>query len=330
MVQRDRLAVDQTVAASGAPGSLAGPGAPGSGPEGRVVSGPRAQLTVVVVLRWLRRMAGIVPFGAYVTLGLVIPMIAVAIGAFQKPNGGFTTDNVKTATHGVYLHGFEQSIILSVVTAILPGIFGLLIAYAIFTAKRGSVLRQVAITASGVFANFGGVPLAFLFIATIGSSGLVTQWLTDLGFSPYDHGFNLYDLGGVAIVYMYFQIPLMVLVILPALEGLRPAWREAAENLGARTWQYWRHVGGPVLLPSFLGCVLLLFGSALSAYATAEALTSGAIPLTSIQIGSFLNGNVIPGQENVGKALGLGLVVIIAVAMVLYVLFQRRAAKWLR
>jgi putative spermidine/putrescine transport system permease protein len=283
------------------------------------------------VLRWLRRVAGIVPFGVYVTLGLVIPMIAVAIGAFKNPNtGGFTMDNIKTATSGVYLHGFEQSIILSVITAILPGIFGLLIAYAIFTARRGAILRRVAITASGVFANFGGVPLAFLFIATIGSSGLVTQWLSDLGFNPYDHGFNLYDLGGVAIVYMYFQIPLMVLVILPALEGLRPAWREAAENLGARTWQYWRHVGGPVLFPSFLGCVLLLFGSALAAYATAEALTSGAIPLTSIQIGSFLNGNVIPGDENVGKALGLGLVVIIAVAMVFYVMLQRRAAKWLR
>jgi len=313
--------VDQTVAA---PGTLE---APGAGPASR----PPARKTLPAVLRELRRWAGIVPFGVYVTLGLVIPMIAVAIGAFQKPNGGgFTTDNIKIATHGVYLHGFEQSIILSVITSILPGIFGLLLAYAIFTAKRGNVLRQISITASGVFANFGGVPLAFLFIATIGSSGLVTQWLTDLGFNPYDHGFNLYDLGGVAIVYMYFQIPLMVLVILPALEGLRPAWREAAENMGARTWQYWRFVGGPVLLPSFIGCVLLLFGFALSAYATAEALTSGAIPLTSIQIGSFLNGDVIPGQENVGKALGLGMVVIIAVAMVFYVVLQRRAAKWLR
>jgi len=321
--------VDQTVAPSGAPGSLADPGAPGSGPAAQ----PRrsARLTGLVALRWLRRVAGIVPFGVYVTLGLVIPMIAVAIGAFKNPNTGkFTMDNVKIATSGVYLHGFEQSIILSVITAILPGIFGLLIAYAIFTAKRGNVLRQVSITASGVFANFGGVPLAFLFIATLGSSGLVTRWLTDLGFDPYAHGFNLYDLGGVAIVYMYFQIPLMVLVILPALEGLRPAWREAAANLGARTWQYWRYVGGPVLMPSFLGCLLLLFGSALAAYATAEALTSGAIPLTSIQIGSFLNGDVIPGQGNVGNALGLGLVVIIAVAMVFYVLLQRRAAKWLQ
>jgi putative spermidine/putrescine transport system permease protein len=282
------------------------------------------------MLRWLRRVAGVVPFGVYVTLGLILPMIAVAVGAFQSNSGGFTFSNVRAATHGVYLHGFEQTIILSVITSIVPGIAGLLIAYAIFTAKRGTILRQVAVTASGVFANFGGVPLAFLFIATLGSSGLATQWLTDLGFNPYNHGFSLYTLAGVVVVYMYFQIPLMVLVILPALEGLRPAWREAAQNLGARTWDYWRFVGGPVLLPSFLGCVLLLFGSALSAYATAEALTTGTIPLTAIQIGSFLNGNVIAGQENIGKALGLGMVVIIAVAMVLYVALQRRSAKWLR
>jgi putative spermidine/putrescine transport system permease protein len=304
------------------------PGAPGSGAA--AAPGPAAKLTLPGVLRWLRRAAGIVPFGVYVTLGLLLPMIAVAVGAFQSNSGGFTLSNVHAATHGVYLHGFEQTIILSVVTSIVPGILGLLIAYAIFTAKRGTILRQVAVTASGVFANFGGVPLAFLFIATLGSSGLATQWLTDLGFNPYDHGFSLYTLAGVVIVYMYFQIPLMVLVILPALEGLRPAWREAAQNLGARTWDYWRFVGGPVLLPSFLGCVLLLFGSALSAYATAEALTTGTIPLTAIQIGSFLNGNVIAGQENIGKALGLGMVVIIAVAMVLYVALQRRSAKWLR
>jgi putative spermidine/putrescine transport system permease protein len=320
--------VDQTVAASGAPGSLADPGAPGSGPGAGVRA--RARLTAPGALRWLRRVAGVVPFGAYVTLGLLLPMIAVAIGAFQNDSGGFTLSNINAATHGIYLHGFWQSIELSVITAILPGIFGLLIAYAIFTAKRGNLLRQIAVTASGVFANFGGVPLAFLFIATLGSSGLATQWLTDLGFNPYNNGFTLYSLTGVVVVYFYFQIPLMVLVILPALEGLRPAWREAAENLGARTWDYWRFVGGPVLLPSFLGCVLLLFGSALSAYATTEALTNGTIPLTSIQIGSFLNGNVIAGQENIGKALGLGMVVIIAVAMLIYVALQRRAARWLR
>ncbi len=301
-----------------APGSLADPG----------VTRVR---TVRTVGRGITRLAGIVPFTVYISLGLLIPMIAIAVGAFKNPNtGAFTFSNVDIATHGVYLTGIRQSVILSVLASVIPGIFGALIAYAIFTAKRASLLRQVVITASGVFANFGGVPLAFLFIASFGSSALVTGWLNDIGLNIYNDGFSLYTLSGVALVYMYFQVPLMVLVILPALEGLRPAWREAAENLGARTWQYWRYVGGPVLMPSFLGCVLLLFGSALSAYATAEALTAGTIPLTSIQIASFLNGNVIAGQENVGKALGLGMVIIIAIVMVFYVLLQRRAAKWLR
>lgn len=283
------------------------------------------------VARATARYAGIVPFGAYVALGLIIPVIAVAVGAFQDPDtGAWTTRNIGIATHGVYLTGFRESIILSVLASVIPGILGLLIAYAIFTAKRGAVLRRVVVTASGVFANFGGVPLAFLFITTLGSSGLETQWLKDIGWDIYDGGFSLYSVGGIVIVYMYFQIPLMVLVILPALEGLRPAWREAAENMGARSWQYWRYVGGPVLMPAVLGSVLLLFGFALSAYATAQALTSGTIPLTSIQIGSFLSGNVIAGQQNVGKALGLGMVVIIAVVMAIYILLQRRAAKWLR
>ena len=274
--------------------------------------------------------SGIVPFAVFVTFGLLLPMIAVAVGAFQANDGGFTFSNVSAATHGIYLKGFWQSIILSVISAVIPGILGLIVAYAIFTAKRAQVLRQVAITAAGVFANFGGVPLAFLFIATLGTTGIATHWLTAIGFNPYENGFNLYDLGGVALVYLYFQIPLMVLIILPAFEGLRPAWREAAQNMGAGTWQYWRRIGGPVLMPSFLGCLLLLFGSAFSAYATAEALTSGTIPLTAIQIGSFLNGNVLAGQQNVGKALGLGMVLIIAVLMVFYALLQRRAARWLR
>ena len=285
------------------------------------------------LLRRARTAAGVVPFAVYVALGLGLPTVAVVIGAFQSPAGGFTLGNVTTASRGIYAHGFIESISLSVIAAILPGVLGLMIAYAIYTARRGSVLRRVVITASGVFANFGGVPLAFIFVATLGSSGLATRWLADIGFDPYAHGFSLYTFAGVVVVYMYFQIPLMVLVILPALEGLRPAWREAAENMGARTWQYWqywRHVGGPVLLPSFLGCLLLLFGSSLSAYATAEAMTSGTIPLTSIQIGSFLNGNVIAGQQNVGKALGLGLVLVIAIVMVVYTVLQRRAARWLR
>jgi putative spermidine/putrescine transport system permease protein len=304
------------------PGSHAGPGARRF---------PNPLRTAPKPVREASRYLGVVPFLAYIIIFLIVPLVGIAYGAFQNPTtGAFTWSNVDTAVHGSFLHGYEQALELSLIASVIPGICGLLLAYAIFTAKRGAFLRQVVITASGVFANFGGVPLAFLFIASFGSSALITGWLADIGLNIYNDGFSLYTLSGVALVYMYFQIPLMVLIILPALEGLRPAWREAAHNLGASAWSYWRFVGAPVLLPSFLSCLLLLFGSALAAYATAEALTTGTIPLTSIQIGSFLNGNVISGQENVGKALALGMVVIIAVLMILYVLFQRRSAKWLR
>jgi putative spermidine/putrescine transport system permease protein len=280
-------------------------------------------------LRWL----GVVPFGVYIALGLAAPTVAIAIAAFQSSStGAFTMSNISTALHGTYLLGLKTSLGLSVASAIVPGIFGLFLAYAIYTVKRGNVLRRVVITASGVFANFGGVPLALLFIATLSTTGIVTGWIKDVtGVDIWDHGFTLYSAyPGVFIVYMYFQIPLMVLVILPALEGLRPAWREAAQNMGAGTWQYWRYVGGPVLLPSFLGCLLLLFGSAFSAYATAEALTGGTVALTPIQIGALLNGNVVAGQQNLGYALGLIMVVIIAVVMIGYTILQRRAARWLR
>src|ERR1700758_3559713 len=296
------MAVDTTTA----PGATQAPGAGGSWPA-----------------RWrtLRRWAGLVPFSVYMFLGLGLPAIAVAIGAFQNSStGGFTLDNVKAASHGIYLQGFETSLEVSVVTAIVPGIVGFLVAYAIFTAKRGNLLRRVVMTASGVFANFGGVPLAFLFIASLSATGAVTGVPSGIHFLDPS---ELYTVRCIFLAYLYFQTPLMVLIILPALEGLRPAWREAAQNMGAGTWQYWRYVGGPVLFPSFLGCLLLLFGGSFSAYATAEALTGGTVALTSIQIGALLNGNVIAGQENLGYALGLIMIVIIAVVMILYTVLQR-------
>ena len=187
-----------------APGSLADLGA------GRIPSRHqgRSASTASAVVRAVARYAGILPFTAYVVLGLIIPMIAVAVGAFQDPDtGAWTTQNIDIATHGVYLTGFRESIILSVFAAVLPAIFGLLLAYAIFTAKRASLLRQVVITMSGVFANFGGVPLAFLFITTLGSSGIETQWLKDIGWDIYAGGFSLYTVTGIVVVLPAVKLP---------------------------------------------------------------------------------------------------------------------------
>lgn len=282
--------------------------------------------------RFLRRAEptlAITPFLVYSFLGLGIPSLAVVYYAFHGSTGHWTFANITLITHGIFLIGFENSIKLGLLSSIIPGVLGVFIAYAIQTSKS-TVLHRLTSTASGVLANFGGINLTFMFIATLGSTGILTIWLHDIGINLASIGFNLYTFSGVAVVYMYFQLPLMVLVVTPALGGLRASWREAAENLGASSWRYWRHVGIPVLMPSILGGMLLLFGSAFAAYATAQSLTLGLIALSPIQIGNFLNGNVIAGETNVGYAIAFGMLVILTVTMVLYSLVRKRASRWLR
>ncbi len=300
-------------------GGIAGEGAPPTGS-----SPPRRRRGR------LRDVAAMAPFCGYTIVFLIVPAVVVALGAFQAPSGGLTWSNLTTATSGVYATGIKNSIELSLLTAIVPAVFGTLIAYAIYVGRPESLLRRAVVTASGVFGQFGGVPLAFLFIASFNPYGLATSWLAAIGINLSSLGFNLYTFGGVALVYLYFQIPLMVLIVLPAFGGLRQTWKEATRNLGGSTWRYWRHVALPALAPTILGCLLVLFGSALSAYATADALTSGSIALSPIQIGSFLNGNVLAGQQNVGKAIGLLMLALLAVVMLAYSLLQRKVSRWLR
>jgi putative spermidine/putrescine transport system permease protein len=213
---------------------------------------------------------------------------------------------------------------------VIGAVFGAFLAYAVLTGRPASPLRRTVSTASGVLAYFGGVPLAFAFIAALGQTGLATIWLRGAGLDLYAAGFRIDSLTGLGLTYVYFQIPLMVILITPALEGLLPQWREAAENLGASAWAYWRLVALPVLAPALAGATLVLFGNAFAAYATALALTSGSIPLVPTAIASALSGNVLVGQQNVGLALGLDMVLVITVVMVAYLALQRRANRWNR
>jgi putative spermidine/putrescine transport system permease protein len=283
-----------------------------------------------VALTRARSLLGTVPFFAYVTVFLIIPTLVVVIGAFAGDTGGVTMANVSALTEGYILDAFGRSILLSAVTAVIGAVFGALLAYALVTAKRDGVLRRVVTAASGVLAQFGGVTLAFAFLATIGLSGFLTVFLSeDLGVDIYSGGVWLFELPGLILVYTYFQIPLMVIVFLPALDGIRPQWREATESLGGSTWQYWTRVAGPLLAPAFLGSTLLLFANAFSAYATAAALVSQGNPIIPLQIRSALTSEVVLGRQNLGKAMALGMVVVVAVVMALYALLQRRTARWL-
>ena len=275
---------------------------------------------------------GLVPFFGYLGLFFLLPTGVLLFTAFRSTStGAFTTSNLDASLSGAYRSGLQHSVVVSAVDAVIASILGLALTQAIVTSRR-SFFRRLVSSASAVLANFGGLPLAFLFVAAIGNAGILTAALSSgFGLSLSDDlHFDLYSVAGVEFVYLYFLIPLMVLVVTPALEGLRPQWQEAAENLGATRWQYWRHVAGPVLAPSFFGATALLFCSSFSAYATAAALTNGTLSLTSLQIGAVLSGNVITGQENVGAALALDMIVVVVPLTLLYLAMQRRTTRWLQ
>ncbi|MCS6992483.1 MAG: ABC transporter permease subunit [Anaerolineales bacterium] len=283
---------------------------------------------------------GLLPFFAFILFFLLVPSLNLFSGAFVNRSGAFTLENLAVFANPNVIKAYLTSLQVSLITALMGGVFGFFVAYAVTIGNAPRWMRNVILTFSGLAANFGGVPLAFAFIATLGRTGFITALLKGICFSnvageavcpfnPYDYGFSLYSLSGLVLAYTYFQFPLMVLTITPALEGLRKEWREASANLGASEWQYWRDIALPVLTPSLLGATLLLFGNAFGAYATAQALTGGSIPLVTIFIGQQIRGDVL-GNPHEGYALALGMVVIMALTIVAYTALQKQSSRWMK
>jgi putative spermidine/putrescine transport system permease protein len=269
------------------------------------------------------------PFFLYVGIFLLLPTAIVVGGAFIDSRG-LSLSNFSTMNQRFVINAFINSVVLSTSSAIIGAVFGALLAYAVATGNPNGVFRRLVSSACGVLAQFGGVTLAFAFIATIGGAGFITLWLQQHGIDIYANGVWLYQLTGLVLVYTYFQIPLMVLVFLPALDGIRPQWREATESLGGGTWHYWRYIAGPLLAPAFLGGTLLLFANAFSAYATAAALVNQGSIIASLLIANTLTSEVGLANPGIASALALVMVVIVAVVMVLYTVLQRRTARWLQ
>ena len=227
------------------------------------------------------------------------------------------------------LSTFANSAVLSLVTAAVGAVVGALVCWAMLGLPESGAVRTAVDAASGVLAQFGGVMLAFVLIAAIGAKGVVTAALAELtGISLYENGMWLYDLPGVAVAYLLFQVPLMIITFMPALAALKPQWMEAHLTLGGTRAGFWRQVGMPVLAPSFLASLLLLFANAFSSYATAAALASQGSQIVPLQIRSALTSETVLGRENLAGALALGMIVVVALAMTLYSLVQRRASRW--
>lgn len=287
---------------------------------------PPAARRLRLPVEWL----GILPFAAFAVLFLILPTMQIVVGAFRAQDGSFTLQNFVDLNTASNRNAYWTSIRLSFVTALLGCAIGFGMAAAVVFGGLPKGIRAPLLTFSGVASNFAGVPLAFAFIATLGPVGLITIWLrTEFGINLRAMGFNLLSYWGLVITYLFFQIPLMILIITPALDGLKREWREAAEVLGATGLQYWRMVALPILFPSLLGTFALLFANAFGAVATAFALTGPQLNIVPIKLFAQIRGDVL-GNPNLGYALAFGMIVITAAANVLYIVLRTRSERWLK
>lgn len=279
--------------------------------------------------RKVRESLPLLPFLAFVVIFLVIPTVTVVVSSVYT-DGVFSLERIRALFTGTALSALRDSVLLSASTAIIGAVLGALLSWLVVSSAPTSVFRRLVMSVCSVLAQFGGVALAFAFLATIGLNGVLTVWAQDhFGWNLAGAGW-LYSLSGLILVYTYFQIPLMVIVFVPALEGLREQWREVAVSLGATSWQYWRQVAIPLLTPAFLGSTLLLFANAFAAYATAAALVSQGSPILPLLIRAALTSEVVLGQAGFAYALALEMIVVVAVVMVAYGALVRRTSRWLQ
>jgi putative spermidine/putrescine transport system permease protein len=279
-------------------------------------------------MRWAD-VVGVTPFLLFALLFLVVPTFYLVVSAFIGHDGRFTFQNIIDLGTPTIISSFWISIRISVASAALGVVFGLLIALAVIRGRLPSSLRSTLMTFSGVASNFAGIPLAFAFLATLGRLGLITALFKLFGFDIYRAGFNILSFWGLTITYCYFQIPLMILIIAPAIDGLRREWTEAAATLGASTFQFWRYVGLPILWPNLLGTLSLLFANAFGAIATAYALTGSSLNIVPIVLYAQIRGDVL-NNPGLGAALALGMIVITAFANIIYLVIRTRAERWLK
>jgi len=279
----------------------------------------------IPVGHWL----GVLPFFVFSGMFLIAPTLVLAYRSLEGIEGGLTLDNYRLLASDTVLNAYGMSIKISLTTAILGGLIGFIIAWVVSMGGLPPRFRLITSTFSGVAANFAGVPLASAYVFTLGRVGLITALFKMFGVDLYRTGFSLYSFLGLTLVYLYFQIPLMVLTILPALDGLKREWREAAENLGATQIQYWRYVALPVLTPSILGTMILVFGNSFGAHATAYALTGGLFELATLLIGRQISGDVLH-NPGLGYAVAMGMVFIMAFSILIYSILQRRSERWLK
>lgn len=256
---------------------------------------------------------------------LIYPSANMVLMSFKPTGGGgWTLSNYQEILTGsMYTAAIKNSVGISLFSSVVAIVFTTVTTYAIVSHSKR--LREIFVVIANMTSNFAGIPLAFAYIILLGSSGVLLifgrragiHWLAN---------YNLYSSLGLCIVYFYFQLPMGIILLLPIYDALERGWRESAELLGASSFQYWRRIGLPVLMPSIVGVFAMMFANAMGAYASAEALTGTGVNLLSIRIANTVTGDIFARPE-IGAALSVLLAMILLINMILGDKLAKRAEK---
>lgn len=269
-------------------------------------------------------MLALLPFFIIVIMYELLPLLTVIVNSFKPERGsGVTLENyIRIFTTPLYLSSIENSLKISLISALIGIVLAFIGANAYDNA--GSGFRKFYSLVLNMTSNFSGIPLAFAFMLMMGNTGFLILLGKQLGIS-WLAGFDLYTGNGLLLIYIYFQIPLSTLLLIPAFSSIRKEWKEAAVLLSAGPVKFWTRIGIPVILPGILGTLSVLFSNALAAYATAYALLSTNYSLLPIQITSKFKGDVQIKKE-LGGALSVVMIALMLIATLINNYFTRRAA----
>ena len=263
----------------------------------------------------------LVPFLIVAMLYEIIPLITVIVKSFQPDGGtGFTLENYQSVFSKLL---YQKAIINSIKISLTSAVAGIIIAFlgARAAHQHQGKLNHVFMTVLNMVSNFAGIPLAFAYMILLGNAGLVVNIGKELGISALST-YNLYTMNGMSLIYIYFQIPLSTLLLIPAFDGVQKQWKEACTLLGGTPGIFWRKVGIPVLMPSILGTFSVLFANALAAYATIYALMMDNIALLPVQIAGCFTGEV-----KIRAGLGGALSVVMMAIMVIMILITNGLSR---
>lgn len=256
---------------------------------------------------------------------IFMPIASMLKDSFTMPEaGGFTLDNYKTIlTDSVYIVATKNSIYLSLISSVVGLILSFFIAYSINEIGKKGQNRVLSIL--NMVSNFVGLPLYFAFVVILGNTGVFVLALRAIGINL-SSVFRLYSMDGLMLLFIYFQIPLGSLMLVPAFQAIQPAWREAAELLEAPPWKFWTRIGIPVLMPSILDTFGLLFANAITAYATVILLVTTSIPLLPVKITTMFTGEMTQ-QKEMGSALAIWMVFLMLLVIAVCNFIKKRLCR---